>query len=341
MIELDGSHGEGGGQILRTSLALSMLTQQAIRIDNIRARRPKPGLMRQHLVCVQAAAQISGARTQGAELHSTSLTFEPQAVRPGRYRFAVSSAGSCTLVLQTVLPPLLHAAEPSHVDLSGGTHNPMAPPYHFLERAYAPLLRRMGGDLQLTLKRHGFYPAGGGEVEATIYPVAAGGRKPLALESRGTLREAYAEALVAGVPRGVAQRELQTFGLALGWSGEQLRTAALRQNEGPGNAVMATLVYENVTEVFTEFGDRHLPAEQVAHRLAKEVRAYQASQAAVGPHLCDQLALLIALAGGGTFTASDITEHSRTNFTVIQKFLPVSFDVEAVGEAWRVSAEAV
>ena len=337
MIHLDGSHGEGGGQILRTSLALSVLTGRPIRIDNIRARRPKPGLMRQHLVCVQAAAEISGARTEGAELHSTSLTFEPQAVRAGRYRFAVSSAGSCTLVLQTVLPPLLHAAEASTIELAGGTHNPMAPPYHFLERAYAPLVRRLGGDLRLSLKRHGFYPAGGGEVEATIHPVPAGSWQHLALESRGALVEACAEALVAGVPRTVAQRELDTLGAALGWSGDQLRTAPLRQNEGPGNALLATLAYEHVTEVFTGFGDRQVSAEQVAHRLAKEVRAYQASEAAVGPHLCDQLALLIALAGKGSFTASEITEHARTNFLVIQKFLPVRFDVEPSPAGWRVT----
>jgi RNA 3'-terminal phosphate cyclase (ATP) len=340
MIHLDGSHGEGGGQILRTSLALSMLTGQPIRIDNIRARRPKPGLMRQHLVCVQAAAEISGARTEGAELHSTSLTFEPRAVRAGHYRFAVSSAGSCTLVLQTVLPPLLHAAEASTIELAGGTHNPMAPPYHFLERAYAPLVQRLGGGLRLSLKRHGFYPAGGGEVEATVQPVPSGGWQPLALESRGALVEAYAEALVAGVPRTVAQRELDTLGAALGWSGDQLRTAPLRQNEGPGNALLATLAYEHVTEVFTAFGDRQVSAEQVAHRLVKEVRAYQVSQAAVGAHLCDQLALLIALAGQGSFTASEITEHARTNFLVIQKFLPVSFEVEPLPGAWRVTVNS-
>src|SRR5215469_6148742 len=159
MIEIDGSVGEGGGQILRTSLALSMCTGQAFTLARIRARRPKPGLMRQHLTCVQAAAAVSGAALQGAELGSGRLVFEPGAVRAGDYAFSVGTAGSCTLVLQTVWPALMLAGTPSRLTLSGGTHNPMAPPFHFLERSYAPLLRRLGADSAFTLRRLGFYPA--------------------------------------------------------------------------------------------------------------------------------------------------------------------------------------
>ncbi|MCW7538841.1 RNA 3'-terminal phosphate cyclase [Aquabacterium sp. A7-Y] len=338
-VSLDGSQGEGGGQILRTSLALSMLTGRPLRIENIRARRAKPGLMRQHLVCVQAAAAISGAEVEGAELGSQQLAFTPGPVKAGDYRFAISSAGSCTLVLQTVLPPLLFADAPSRIELSGGTHNPMAPPFHFLERAWLPLLRRMGGEVELSLRRHGFYPAGGGEVTAHVVP-QSGGLRPLHLSERGELREAYAESLVAGVPRSVAQRELEVLGRVLSWSGEQLRTPAMRQNEGPGNVLMATLGFEHVTEVFTEFGERGRSAEEVAQRLLAEMRPYRDSTAAVGPHLCDQLALLVALAGEGHYTSSEITEHSRTNFRVIQQFLPVSFRTEALEGAWKVSVAA-
>ena len=172
MIELDGSQGEGGGQILRTSLALSMATGQPVAIEKIRAGRAKPGLMRQHLACVKAAAQISGAQVEGAELGSQSLRFVPGPVRAGEYRFAIASAGSCMLVLQTVLPPLLLADAPSHLHLSGGTHNPMAPPFHFLERAFAPLVRRLGADLQLVLRRCGFYPAAGTMAASTSPPPA-------------------------------------------------------------------------------------------------------------------------------------------------------------------------
>ena len=342
MIELDGSQGEGGGQILRTSLALAVATGQPLSIANIRAGRAKPGLMRQHLACVKAAAEISGAQVDGAELGSQSLRFVPGPVRAGDYRFAIASAGSCMLVLQTVLPPLLLAGATSRVHLSGGTHNPMAPPFHFLGRAFAPLVRRLGADLQLTLRRCGFYPAGGGEAEAVIVP-AAGALQPFELMARGAQQSGYAECLAPGLPRHVPARELDTLGAAMGWSGEQLRLGAVRQNEGPGNALLATLAYEHVTEVFTAFGEKSLSAEQVAHGLVKEVRAFQKSEAAVGPHLADQLALLLALATwqtgkAGAFTCSEVTEHTRTNCAVIERFVPVRF---AIAESRQASTVQV
>ncbi len=341
MIELDGSQGEGGGQVLRTSLALSVATGQPVAIQKIRAGRAKPGLMRQHLACVNAAAQISGAQVDGAELGSQSLRFVPGPARAGDYRFAIASAGSCMLVLQTVLPPLLLAGAPSHLHLSGGTHNPMAPPFHFLERAFAPLVRRLGADLQLVLRRCGFYPAGGGEVEAVIVP-AADGLRPFDLMSRGALLSGHAECLAPGLARHVAVRELETLGKAMGWSGEQLRTGSARQNEGPGNALLATLAYEHVTEVFTAFGEKSLSAEQVAHGLVKELREFHKSQAAVGPHLADQLALLQGLAAwqsghGGAFTCSEVTEHTRTNCAVIERFLPVRYAIMQAPDAATVT----
>ncbi|MDM0115733.1 RNA 3'-terminal phosphate cyclase [Variovorax sp. J22R133] len=335
MIELDGSQGEGGGQILRTGLALSMVTGQPLCIEHIRAKRPKPGLMRQHLACVLAASQVSGAQVEGAELGSQALRFVPGRVRAGDYRFAIASAGSCLLVLQTVLPALLLADGPSHVQLSGGTHNPMAPPFHFLQRAYAPLVKRMGAQLQLTLRRCGFYPAGGGEVEASIHP-PTGALLPFGLLSRGASQSAFAECLAPGLARNVARRELDVLGQAMGWSGDQLRVGEQRQNEGPGNALIATLGYERVTEVFCSLGERGVSAEEVARRLVAEVRAYQASEAAVGAHLADQLALLMGLAvwqSGGTaaFTCSELTEHTRTNCAVIERFLPVRFSLAPEG----------
>lgn len=336
MIEIDGSQGEGGGQVLRTSLALSMVTGQPVTLTNIRAGRAKPGLMRQHLACVQAAARICTAQTQGAELGSRALRFEPGAVQPGHYRFDVGSAGSCLLVLQTVLPPLLLAPQASQLTLTGGTHNPMAPPFHFIDRAFVPLLRRMGADVQLTLRRHGFYPAGGGEVEAVIHP-ATTGLRPLVLEERGVLRESYAEALSAGIARSVADRELLLVGEALGWAGDRLRAPPLRQNEGPGNALMATLHYAQHAEVFTQFGEKNLSSEQVARRLVNELRRFERSGAAVGEHLADQLALPLALARGGSYTASEISLHANTIFEVIQRFLPVAFELTPVDGATRVS----
>lgn len=345
MIELDGAAGEGGGQILRSSLALAMCTGQSMRIRRIRARRPKPGLMRQHLACVNAAVAISGAAVEGAELGSQDLVFEPGPVRPGDYTFNVGTAGSCSLVLQTVLPPLMTAGAASRISLGGGTHNPMAPPFHFLERCFVPLLRRLGPDLTLELRRLGFYPAGGGEFGAVITP-SGGGLTPFDLVERGALREAHAECLVPGLPQRVAHRELEALGGALGWSGDQLRTPPARQNEGPGNALMATLVHEHVTELVTAFGEKGVTSEAVARAVAREVQAYQHASGALGPHLADQWILPLALAVVQTkktaaFTCTEMTEHSSTNTQVIEAFLPVRFDVTESGpRLWRVSMAA-
>ncbi len=335
MILIDGSQGEGGGQILRTSLALSMLTGAPFRMEKIRARRPRPGLMRQHLTCVLAAQAVCDAVVEGAELGAQTLTFTPGAVMPGDYAFAVGSAGSCTLVLQTVLPPLLLANAPSTIALSGGTHNPMAPPFHFLARAYAPLVRRAGADLQLTLTRHGFYPAGGGQIQALIVPAEK--LRPIMLSERGALRDAYAEALAPGIARSVPARELEMLGTAMGWRGEQLRHGSTRQNEGPGNALMATLEYEYVTEVFTQIGEKSISVEQVVKRLVRELRDYQTAGAPAGPHLADQWMLLAALAGGGAIIASEVTEHARTNAATIERFLPVRFVFTETDQGRRIA----
>jgi RNA 3'-terminal phosphate cyclase (ATP) len=330
MIEVDGSVGEGGGQILRTSLALAMCTGQALTIERIRAKRAKPGLMRQHLTCVQAAVAVSNAKAEGAELGSQTLVFKPGPVCAGNYSFAVGTAGSCTLVLQTVLPALMQCQTPSQLTLSGGTHNPMAPPFHFLERSFAPLLHGLGPGLSLELRRLGFYPAGGGEIVATITPSATG-LQPFDVIERGPAQEAYAECFAPALPSAVATRELATLGQALGWSTEQLRTPAVRQNEGPGNALLATLAYAHVSEVLTCFGEKGVNAEQVANRLIGQIKAYQASEGALGEHLADQwmLPLALAVVAKGTeavFTCTDMSEHATTNMGVIEKFLPVKFE---------------
>lgn len=340
MIEIDGSVGEGGGQILRTSLALSMCTGQPFALTKIRAGRAKPGLMRQHLTCVDAAAEVCGAELHGAELNSQALTFSPGRVRADNYHFNVGTAGSCTLVLQTVWPALMMADAQSHLKLGGGTHNPMAPPFHFLERSFAPLMHRLGAKVELSLRRLGFYPAGGGEIEVTIWP-AADKLQPFDLKERGATLDGYADCLAPALPRSVARRELERLGTALGWSGDQLREAPARQNEGPGNALMATLVYGHVTEVFTEFGEKGVSAERVAHDLARAVRAFQVSQAALGPHLADQWALPLALAAWkrrqvATYTCSELTPHAKTNFEVIERFLPVTFSTGTSGNGWQV-----
>lgn len=338
MIELDGATGEGGGQILRSALTLSTITGQPFRITNIRANRSKPGLMRQHLVAVQAAAQISDAVVSDAQVGSTTLTFAPKPVRAGDYQFAIGTAGSCTLVLQTVVLALLFADGPSTVRITGGTHNPMAPPAHFLQRAYCRLLEAMGAQVDIGLVRCGFYPAGGGVVVATIAPCAQ--LKPLVLMEHGERQDGYAEALIAGVPASVATRELDVIGAGMGWGEPQLRVRGLPGEQGPGNAVMITLVHKNVTEVFSAYGEKSLKAEIVARKALAEAQDYIASGAAVGEHLADQLMLPLALAGGGQFTAAAVSQHALTNAQVIKRFLPIDFHFGQEGRRHVISASA-
>jgi len=322
MIELDGAAGEGGGQILRTALTLSMITGQPFRVKDIRANRAKPGLMRQHLVAVQAAAQVCSAVVSDVQVGSTMLEFSPGAIKAGDYQFAIGTAGSCTLVLQTLMLALLYADGPSTVRMSGGTHNPMAPPVQFLQRAWCPVLAAMGANIDIEIKRFGFYPAGGGEVVARIAPCAQLQR--LDLRERGSRKDGYAEAFVAGISSNVAARELECVGQGMGWSEPQLRLRGLPGEQGPGNALLITIEHEHVTEVFTAFGEKSLRSEAVAKRALGEARRYIASGAAVGEHLADQLMQPMALAGGGSFTCDTVSQHALTNAEVIARFLPVS-----------------
>lgn len=321
MIEIDGSKGEGGGQVLRTALSLSMITQQPFRIANIRANRSKPGLMRQHLAAVTAAARISGARVEGGAIGSQALQFSPGPVVAGEYRFDIGSAGSSTLVLQTVLPALLYADGPSTVTVSGGTHNPKAPPAEFLQRAYGRAMAAMGAQVDIRLERYGFYPAGGGIVCARVQPLQ--GWQRLDLLERGQRLDGYAEAFTAGIPPSVGRRELDVIGPAFAWDGEQLRMRQLPDAWGPGNALLLTLEHEHATEVFVGFGEKQLRAETLAKQLVQAARAYLASGAAVSEHLADQLLLPMALAGGGSFSVDVLSEHARTNGEIIRLFLPV------------------
>lgn len=321
MIELDGSAGEGGGQVLRTALTLSMITRQPFRITNIRARRAKPGLMRQHLVAVQASAQVSDATVAGAEVGSQALTFTPKQIKAGAFEFAIGTAGSATLVLQTILPALLNANAHSTVRISGGTHNPMAPPVEFLQRAYCPLLRAMGARIDIEILRAGFYPAGGGVVLASVAPCS--GLRSLAILARGKLVSGYAESIIAGIPAAVARRELDSIGAGMGWEESQLKERRLPAEQGPGNALLITLEHEHVTEVFTAFGEKHVQAEAVAQAVLDEARRYVASSAAVGEHLADQLMLPLALAGGRRYSIQLVSQHARTNAEIIALFLPV------------------
>lgn len=338
MITIDGQQGEGGGQILRSSLSLSLITGKAFHIHNIRAGRNKPGLMRQHLTAVRAVAEISGGVVEGADIGSMELIFRPGVIKPGEYKFSIGTAGSTMLVLQTVMLPLLLADGPSEVVLEGGTHNIAAPPFDFLNVAFLPLLQRMGADVKVTLEKYGFYPAGGGRIVARILPWKV--FRPLELLERGKLMSRQAIALIANLPPNIMMRELETIQGFLGLADDDLLPQEIKGAHGPGNTVAVQMNFEHVSEFFTGFGELNVRAETVATRVAKDARSYHASLAAVGPHLADQLLLPMAVVGQGAFVASRMTAHCRTNIDIIRNFLPVDIHVEKNSQNnWLVEME--
>ncbi|HEX8064724.1 MAG TPA: RNA 3'-terminal phosphate cyclase [Allosphingosinicella sp.] len=326
MIIIDGSEGEGGGQVLRTSLALSILTGKPFRIEKIRANRSRPGVMRQHVTAVEAACAIGGAECEELAVGASELTFAPGKVKPGEHRFAVGTAGSTSLVLQTILPALILADGPSSLVLEGGTHNIHAPPFDFLDRVFLPVLNRMGPRVTAKLVRPGFYPAGGGRIEVGIEPCARLTR--LDLLDRGELRSVMARAIVAALPGEIAARELESVKKVLGWPEESRRVHQLPERQGPGNVLLLEAAFDGVTELVTGFGQLGVPAHTVGEKAARRMAGYLASSAVAGPYLADQLLLPMALAGGGSFTTVKPSQHSLTGAEVIAKFLDVRIKFE-------------
>ena len=324
-IRIDGAMGEGGGQIVRSALALSLVTGRPFALRNIRAGRERPGLLRQHLAALEAAAAVSAAEFDGGSLGSRELRFAPRRPRAGSYRFAIGSAGSTTLVLQTVLPALLLADGPSELVLEGGTHNPFAPPFDFLDRVLVPLLNRMGPEVRTRIERPGFYPAGGGILRVSVAPASRLAR--LELLERGSVLARRAVARVSRLPRHIAERELATVGEALALPAESRKVEEVRDAAGPGNVLLVEIESEHLIELFTGFGRRGISAEQVALDLSREVQEYLDSGAPVGPHLADQLLVPVALAGGGSYRTSQPTRHTRTNIEVVRTFLDIDIGI--------------
>jgi RNA 3'-terminal phosphate cyclase (ATP) len=335
MLTIDGSQGEGGGQILRTSLALAMCLGKAFQIKHIRATRPKPGLQPQHLAAVNAAATISGAEVNGGRLGSQTLSFIPQSVQGGEYRFAIGTAGSTTLLFQTLLPALMQAEFPSRITLEGGTHNPMAPPFEFLKHAFLPLIIQMGPDIKASLVRPGYLPAGGGELNISIQPATH--LQPLDILQRGKLLETRAEVLLSHLPSHIADRELAVIAQSLKLPTSSLHVQFDTSAIGPGNCVSIIVRSEKVTEVFTALGKRGLPAERVASLAVRAASEYLASEIPVGHYLADQLLLPLALAGRGAFITGPPSLHTATNIAVITQFTHKPFITEQLNPtAWRI-----
>jgi len=335
MIEIDGSAGEGGGQVVRSSLTLAMSTASPVIIRNIRARRSNPGLRAQHLAAVHAAAAICGARVEGAAIASSVLTFVPGALRPGDYEIDVGTAGSTMLVLQTILPALSLCRAPSQILLRGGTHNPRAPTFEFIQHAYLPLLARLGYKAGVSLERHGFYPRGGGVVRAAIEP-----RRPsdsLDLLERGPIQSRTARVLISRLPSHIAQRELDVLRSRLGLPQHACGIDTVTAPSA-GNTLHVCVDCINVSTVFCGFGIRGVPAETVAGRVADEVERYLAAEVALDSHLADQILLPLALATGGRFSTLTPSGHMETNAAVINRFLPVDYErLERGAKGWEVT----
>lgn len=337
-VTIDGSQGEGGGQILRSALAIAAVAGQPIFVEKIRSGRKKPGLMRQHLTAVRAIAEICNAELNGASPGSQSLSFTPKAVQPGAYEFRIGTAGSVTLVLQTILPALLTASGPSTVILEGGTHNPWAPPFDFLKHAWLPLVNRMGPQVTVELQEYGFFPAGGGRMILHVQPAPL--LRGFDLPARGELLNRNVSILISNLPRSIATREARRIAGKLQWESVEIQQVS---SAGPGNLVIAQLQYQHVTEVFTGFGRLGVSAEQVVQEVVRQVRRYLVTDAPVGEYLADQILLPLGLSAsatcagadrkaGGTFRTLRLSRHSTTHLQLLQALLPISISVESDSE---------
>jgi RNA 3'-terminal phosphate cyclase (ATP) len=336
-VEIDGSFGEGGGQILRTSLALSLLTGKPFHLRNVRAGRERPGLQPQHLMSVRAAAEVGGAATRGASRGSTDLVFEPGPVRPGKYRFDIGTAGSTGLVLHTVCLPLaLRGGFPSELTLVGGTHNDKSPCFHFLDVTWRRYLELCGLRVRLKMLRPGFYPRGGGVVEVVIQPCS--GLEGLRLLEGAAMRAGGFSA-VAGLDAGIARRQARRARARLADRGLAVDIREETWEGGPGTVLAVVLDTAPAPTLFFGLGARGKPAERVADEAVDQVLAHlDCERCPVDPHSADQLVLPLALAQGPSeYAVSLVTLHLTTNVAVVRMFVDRNIACEGgVGGPGRV-----
>ncbi len=344
ILKIDGSYGEGGGQILRTALALSCVLKRPIEITNIRRSRKKPGLMPQHLTAVKAAATVSNAGVEGAELSSTKLRFSPGHLAGGEYFFDVSekkgSAGSTSLILQTILLPLCFAEHRSSVAVIGGTHVPWSPSFHYLEYVFLPALSRLGVTAELTIEKWGWYPIGRGKVAATVNPQKE--FLPLEIAERGKLVRVTGMSVVSNLPQDIAKRQRDQAHKMLSRKGIDADIEIISApSPGKGTFVFLLAEYEHITAGFDSLGAIGKRAEEVADEACRAFFEYIDAGGALDPHLADQIIPYLALASGpSTFTTSRITQHLLTNIWVVKQFVDVEIHVEGKeGEQGRVRVQ--
>lgn len=328
-IRLDGSMGEGGGQVLRSALTLAIMTGKELLIERIRAGRRKPGLQAQHLTCVQAATEICGAEVEGAELNSQSLRFSPGPVQAGNYHFKVGTAGSTSLVLQTVFLPLAMAAKRSTVVVEGGTHVSWSPSFHYLDLHFIPTLWQMGLDMRLTLQQAGFYPRGGGRVRATIEPNHSA-LKPVHLKERGRMAQVRGLSVIANLPMRIATAQRSRVINRIGhlYPLNDIRTGELLA-PSPGSYLLLLAEFEHSRCLYDALGEKGKPTHQVADEAIAGLETFLATDAAIDQYLADQILMPLAFASGpSSFTTCETTLHLLTNRDVLTAFLPVEISIE-------------
>jgi len=332
---VDGSSGEGGGQMLRTSLALSCITGKSLRMESIRVARRNPGLAKQHLASVRAACRICGAKCHGAVIGSKFLDFQPGTVQAGQYHFDIGSAGSASLVIQTILPVLFLADESSSVTVAGGTHNPLAPPYDFLCESFVPAIAAAGFQADCKLIKHGFFPAGGGEITFDIKPWREDPKQIINLCEPINKPQIYARIYIAKLPVHIAQRQERLL-LQSKLKIENIEHIEVKDSNGPGNCVMIRPCGSSRTTVFTAFGMKGKPSEAVVNEAVSLAADFLASGAAIDRFLADQLLIYMALSRAGCYTTNKISTHLQTNIEIIKKFLPINFNIEQQGQIYKI-----
>lgn len=334
-VYIDGSFGEGGGQVLRTSLSLAAITGKKLHINNIRINRPKPGLAKQHLTCVEAVCAICGGKSKGAAVGSTSLDFEPGEIRAGDYRFDIGSAGSASLVIQTIMPVLFCADKPSTVTVTGGTHNAWAPPYDFIKESFLPAIAPMGFRADCKLLRYGFFPAGGGEIVFEIWPNQEETGGGIDLCEPIANPKISAKIYTSKLPVHIAQKQRKLL-LSSGLNFETVEHIEVTDSISAGNCVVIQIKGTGRTTVFTGFGSRGKPSEKVINGVVSETRDFLNSGAGNDHYLADQLLIYMAMRQGGRFTTNELSKHLTTNIEVIKKFLAVDFAVTKQGMVFEV-----
>jgi RNA 3'-terminal phosphate cyclase (ATP) len=325
-IEIDGSFGEGGGQILRTALSLSCITGCGLNLFNIRKSRKKPGLMQQHLTCVNAISEICNAEVLGNEAGSTELTFVPRKIKSGNYYFDIKTAGSSSLVIQTLLPPLLFADKPSHIRIKGGTHVPFSPPYDYISEVFIPMLNRIGIKAESSISKYGFYPKGGGEVSFKIFPAEK--ITGMHAVSKGNLFSITGHSAVSNLPIHIAERQKDSLIQNLSPLTAKINILEV-PSFGQGTFVFLKGEYEYILTGFSSLGERGKRAEDVGNEAASLFKHSHNTSACLDPHLADQMVIYLCLAKkDSTFTTSRITQHLLTNLWTIEKFLKIRYDIE-------------